>query len=80
MLRPGGLFWAGTWGHDPGQEGIWEDDSAEPKRFYAIRTDEAIRVYRFLLQRAPASPLAQHARDLLEDAERKAARSREPQG
>jgi TolA-binding protein len=41
---------------------------------------DAIRVYRFLLQRAPASPLAQHARDLLEDAERKAARPRAPQG
>lgn len=40
---------------------------------------EAIRVYRFLLQRAPASPLAQHARDLLEDTERKAARPRAPQ-
>lgn len=41
---------------------------------------EAIRVYRFLLQRAPTSPLAQHARDLLEDTERKAARPRAPQG
>lgn len=41
---------------------------------------EAIRVYRFLLQRSPGSPLAQHARDLLEDAERKAARPRPPQG
>jgi len=35
---------------------------------------EAIRVYRYLLERAPGSPLAEHARDLLADAERKAAR------
>jgi SAM-dependent methyltransferase len=43
VLRPGGWFWVGTWGDDPGQEGIWEEDFAEPKRFYAIRTDAAIR-------------------------------------
>lgn len=35
---------------------------------------EAVRVYRYLLERAPGSPLADHARDLLADAERKAAR------
>ncbi|MHB8799190.1 MAG: tetratricopeptide repeat protein [Thermoanaerobaculia bacterium] len=35
---------------------------------------EAIRVYRYLLERAPGSPLADHARDLLADVERKAAR------
>jgi SAM-dependent methyltransferase len=43
VLSPGGWFWAGTWGDDPGQEGIWEEDFAEPKRFYAIRTDDAMR-------------------------------------
>jgi hypothetical protein len=35
---------------------------------------EAVRVYRYLLDRAPLSPFADHARDLLADAERKAAR------
>lgn len=35
---------------------------------------EAIRVYRYLLERAPGSPLAEHARNLLSDVERKAAR------
>jgi SAM-dependent methyltransferase len=43
VLVPGGWFWAGTWGDDPGQEGIWEEDFAEPKRFYAVRTDDAMR-------------------------------------
>ena len=41
---------------------------------------EAIRVYRHLLERAPGSPLAEHARDLLADAERKAAREPAPPG
>ena len=41
---------------------------------------EAVRVYRYLLERAPASPFADHARDLLVDAERKAARPASPQG
>jgi hypothetical protein len=69
-----------------------ESDPADPKAFKGLlrvaehhvekakEPLEAIRVYRFLLQRAPASPLAQHARDLLEDAERKAARPRAPLG
>jgi len=35
---------------------------------------EAVRVYRYLLERAPGSPLAEHARDLLADVERRAAR------
>jgi hypothetical protein len=41
---------------------------------------EAVRVYRYLLERAPASPFADHARGLLADAERKAARPQAPQG
>ena len=41
---------------------------------------EAIRVYRYLLERAPGSPLAEHARDLLADVERKAAREPSPSG
>lgn len=67
-------------------------DPADPKAFKGLlrvaehhvekakQPHEAIRVYRFLLERAPASPLAQHARDLLDDVERKAARPRPPQG
>ncbi len=41
---------------------------------------EAIRVYRYLLERAPSSPLAEHARNLLADVERKAAREPSPPG
>jgi hypothetical protein len=41
---------------------------------------EAVRVYRYLLDRAPASPFADHARDLLAAAERRAARPSAPQG
>lgn len=41
---------------------------------------EAIRVYRYLLERAPTSPFADHARDLLGAAERRAARPAAPQG
>jgi TolA-binding protein len=41
---------------------------------------EAIRVYRYLLERAPASPFADHARDLLGAAERRAARPSGPPG
>ncbi len=41
---------------------------------------EAIRVYRYLLERAPASPFADHARDLLLVAEKRAARPAGPAG
>ncbi|MBK9090723.1 MAG: hypothetical protein IPL90_17430, partial [Holophagales bacterium] len=41
---------------------------------------EAIRVYRYLLERAPASPFADHARDLLSVAEKRAARPAGPAG
>ncbi|MFN7988380.1 MAG: hypothetical protein U0529_12975 [Thermoanaerobaculia bacterium] len=41
---------------------------------------EAVRVYRYLLDRAPTSPFADHARDLLAAAERRAARPAGPQG
>lgn len=40
---------------------------------------ESVRVYRYLLERAPASPFAEHARDLLADVERRAAREQTPQ-
>ena len=41
---------------------------------------EAVRVFRYLLDRAPSSPFADHARDLLAAAERRAARPSGPQG
>ncbi len=41
---------------------------------------EAVRVYRYLLERAPTSPFADHARDLLSVAEKRAARPAGPQG
>ncbi|MBM7784525.1 class I SAM-dependent methyltransferase [Tenggerimyces flavus] len=37
MLRPGGLFYFGSWGGD-GTEGLLEDDSHTPPRFFAWRT------------------------------------------
>ncbi len=43
VTRRGGLFWAGTWGAETSDEGIWEDDWYEPKRFYALRSDVDIR-------------------------------------
>jgi len=42
VLKPGGHFWAGTWG-GLDSEGIWQEDRYEPKRFYSIRTDERMR-------------------------------------
>ena len=41
---------------------------------------EAVRIYRYLLQRAPSSPFADHVRGLLGDAERKATRPPAAQG
>ena len=44
VIRPGGWFWSGTWGgHD--QEGTWEEDQLEPKRFYSLRTDDRMRAF-----------------------------------
>jgi SAM-dependent methyltransferase len=44
VVRPGGWFWAGTWGgHD--QEGRWEEDTHEPKRFYSHRSHERLRSF-----------------------------------
>lgn len=42
VVRPGGWFWAGTWG-GPDTEGPWEEDTHEPKRFYSRRSDERIQ-------------------------------------
>ncbi len=39
ILKPGGLFYMGVYGGRD-QEGVWEDDPYEPKRFFSLRTDE----------------------------------------
>jgi len=41
-LRAGGLFFLGVYAGD-NFEGIWEGDTYEPKRFFSLRTDEAIQ-------------------------------------
>jgi SAM-dependent methyltransferase len=39
VLRPGGLFFLGLYGgHD--HEGVWDEDTYEPKRFFSFHTDE----------------------------------------
>ncbi len=42
VLKPGGLFYLGVYGGKD-QEGVWEDDPYEPKRFFSLRTDERLR-------------------------------------
>jgi SAM-dependent methyltransferase len=42
ILKPGGLFFLGLYAGD-GFEGVWNDDTYEPKRFFSFRTDDAIR-------------------------------------
>jgi SAM-dependent methyltransferase len=42
ILKPGGLFYMGTYGGFT-FEGIWEDDSYTPKRFYALYPDHEIQ-------------------------------------
>lgn len=39
VLKPGGLFYMGVYGGTD-SEGVWEKDSYEPKRFFAMYTDE----------------------------------------
>jgi TolA-binding protein len=87
LLRDGDVA-AAAWTFSQALDG----DPADPKAFKGLlrvaehhlekakEPLEAVRVYRFLLQRAPSSPFADHARDLLGDAERKAARPAAPQG
>jgi SAM-dependent methyltransferase len=41
VLKPGGLFYLGVYGGRD-SEGIWEEDSYEPKRFFSFHTDEGI--------------------------------------
>lgn len=39
VLKPDGLFYMGVYG-GPDSEGVWEKDSYEPKRFFAMYSDE----------------------------------------
>lgn len=39
VLKPDGLFYMGVYGGKD-SEGVWEKDSYEPKRFFAMYTDE----------------------------------------
>ena len=43
VVRPGGLLFIGTYGGRD-FEGVWEEDHYEPKRFYALYTDEEMRL------------------------------------
>ncbi|PYI51244.1 class I SAM-dependent methyltransferase [Paenibacillus flagellatus] len=42
VLKPGGLFYMGVYGGKD-SEGVWENDTYEPKRFFAMYTDERLR-------------------------------------
>jgi SAM-dependent methyltransferase len=44
ILRPGGLFFLGAYGGQ-GDEGVDEDDSHDPPRFFSWRTDEQIQQF-----------------------------------
>jgi SAM-dependent methyltransferase len=42
VMKPTGLFYLGVYGgYD--FEGIWEEDSYEPKRFFSLRTDQHLQ-------------------------------------
>lgn len=41
VLRPGGPFFFGVYG-GYNHEGVWEDDTYDPKRFFSFRSDEAL--------------------------------------
>jgi len=42
VLKPGGLFYMGVYG-GVDSEGVWEKDEYEPKRFFAMYEDDAMR-------------------------------------
>lgn len=43
LLKPGGLFYLGVYGgYD--YEGVWQDDTYEPKRFFSFCSDENLQV------------------------------------
>jgi SAM-dependent methyltransferase len=44
VVRPGGLVYVGLWG-GTAMEGTFDTDDHEPKRFFALRTDEQIVRY-----------------------------------
>lgn len=41
VLKPGGLFFYGVYGGES-SEGVWEGDRYEPKRFFALYTDDEL--------------------------------------
>jgi SAM-dependent methyltransferase len=43
VLKPNGLFRLGVYGSENESEHIWEDDSYEPKRFFAFYSDEHLK-------------------------------------
>jgi SAM-dependent methyltransferase len=45
VLRPGGLFYLGVYGHDVAEEGSFEDGIHHPPRFFSWRTDEQIQQF-----------------------------------
>jgi SAM-dependent methyltransferase len=42
VLKPDGLFYMGVYG-GPDSEGVWENDSYVPKRFFAMYSDENLQ-------------------------------------
>lgn len=44
LLRPGGLVFVGVYGGES-REGVVETDRHEPKRFFAVRTDDELKDY-----------------------------------
>lgn len=42
LLKPGGLFYMGVYG-GYNYEGIWQDDTYEPKRFFSFYSDEGLQ-------------------------------------
>jgi len=63
VLVPGGLFFCGVYGGSS-SEGIWENDTYEPKRFFAMYTDEeltAIVANRFEVEDFHVVPIAEGA-------------------
>lgn len=42
VLKPGGLFYFGVYGGRD-SEGVWEEDSYHPKRFFSFHSDESLQ-------------------------------------
>jgi len=43
VLKPSGLFYLGVYGSTDESEGVWEQDSYNPKRFFSFYTDDGIQ-------------------------------------